>query len=157
MSLINFTINNKNSLNDFNIIVKNSNHENKIMKRYESIPIPGKIGNLIIPEEGKDNQIIDIEAVVKLGNTSPFLFGNLLEQWLRPNNNYQHLNFNDGFQFEAILKDKIEITRGKCNTRVIKLQFEAKPIDPTSIKYVIANESNKVVLTDDTKGIEVSY
>ena len=42
-----------------------------------------------------------------------------------------------------------------CGWRSIKLQFEAIPIDPTSSKYVIVNETNKVMLTDDTRGIEV--
>lgn len=155
MSLLNFTINNKNSFNDFNLYIKTSNHENLPKKRYESIPIPGRTGNLIIEEDAKDNQIIDIECYAKLGNTSPQLYGMTLIKWLTGFNGYGQLIFNDGYQFEAKLSQDIEVERMDCGWRSIKLQFEAIPIDPTSSKYVIANETNKVMLTDDTRGIEV--
>lgn len=155
MSLINFTINNKNSWSDFGWIIKTTNHENIVTKRYESISVPGRQGNLLIPDTGKDNQVIEIEAVTKIGNTNPMIYRNSIEKWLQEVIGYTHLTFSDGFQFEAVQIGDIEIVRGKCNTRTINVKFEAIPIDPSSSKYVLSNDEDKVLLTDDTKGIEV--
>lgn len=155
MSLINFTINGRNSWSDLGWVIRSTNHENIVSKRYESIPIPGRQGNLLIPDTGKDNQVIEIEAVTKIGNTSPIIYRNSIEKWLQGVVGYTHLAFSDGFQFEAVQIGDIEIIRGKCNTRTIKVRFEAIPIDPSSSKYVLSDTTDKVLLTDDTKGIEV--
>lgn len=155
MSLLNFTINGKNSYNDFNLIIKSSNHENLPKKRYESIVIPGRTGNLIIEGKAKDNKIIDIECLVRLGTTNPQVYGISLMDWLQGFEGYSQLIFNDGYQFKAILNGEVEIERLNCNFRSIKMQFEAIPVLPGDKDYVLATQNNDVMLTDDTRGIEV--
>lgn len=152
---LNFTINGKNSKNDFNLTIISSNHENISKKRYESKVIPGRTGNLIIEGKAKDNKFIDIECFTKLGTTNPQVYGIALADWLQGFEGYSQLIFDDGYQFKAILSSEIEIERLKCSFRKINFQFEVVPVLPGDKDYVIATQDDKVVLTDDTKGIEV--
>lgn len=156
MSLLNFTINGKNSYDDFNLVIKTSDHENISKKRYESIQIPGRTGNLIIEGKAKENKFINIECITKLGTTNAQVYGISLINWLQGFEGYSQLIFNDGYQFEAILSDEIKIERLACNSRRISIQFEAVPILPNSSKYIMSTQENKAMLTDDTRGIEVN-
>ncbi len=155
MSLLNFTINGKNSYDDFGWIIKSSNHETINQKRYESIEIPGRIGNLIIEDEGENNFVINLEVVTRLKGANARLYWDTVSKWLKGFEGYGHLNFHDGYQFEAILNGDIEITRLNCGGRNINLSFQVVPLDPSSSKYVLSDQTDKVLLTDDTKGIEV--
>lgn len=155
MSLLNFTINGKNSYDDFGWIIKSSNHETVNQKRYESIPIPGRIGNLIIEDEGEDNLIITLEVATRLKGANARLYWDTVAKWLKGFEGYSHLDFHDGYQFEAILNGNIVPERLNCGGRRFEVKFEVIPLDPSSSKYVLSDQTNKVLLTDDTKGIEV--
>lgn len=126
--MIDFTFHGKSAMQDFGLRIESSNHETQAPKRYESIPIEGRTGNLLIDNGDFDNYTIEVVAIVDISPFNGQQFGYKVKQWLQGAIGYQRLLFNDGYEFEAICTNQIDIEKVLGNFRRIKINFEIKAV-----------------------------
>lgn len=126
--MLDFTFNGKSAKNDFGLLIESSTHESLAPKRYESIPIEGRTGNVLIDHGDFDNYTIEVTAIVDTSPSNAQQFGNRVKQWLQGPIGYKSLVFNDGYEFEAICNNQIDISKIINSFRRIRISFEIKAV-----------------------------
>lgn len=118
-----FRYNNKQS-SDLNIIVISTNHLDRFKKRKEFIPIPGRIGDLVIVDGSYDNLNLEIKCVIEDTESIDDRL-NYIEEWLETNN-YSLLEFDNGINFNAIFVEISEVREIIENVVECKIVFSCK-------------------------------
>lgn len=126
--MLDFTFNGKSAKNDFGLLIESSTHESLAPKRYESISIEGRTGNVLIDHGDFDNYTIEVAAIVDISPSNAQQFGNRVKQWLQGSTGYKTLVFNDGYEFEAICNNQIDISKIINSFRRIRISFEIKAV-----------------------------
>lgn len=126
--MLDFTFNGKSAKEHFGLIIESSTHETLAPKRYESVTIDGRTGNLLIDNGDFDNYTIEVVAIVDISPSNAQQFGNKVKQWLQGSVGYKSLVFNDGYTFEAICNNQIDISKIINSFRRIRISFEIKAV-----------------------------
>lgn len=117
------------SSDEFNIIVRTSNHNDKPKRRLELIEIAGRTGNLIIDEGSFENLTVNVECY--LDGTKDRTIYQLVEEihtWLFEPVGYKILEFNDGRQLNAVCVSGLELNDETRDTKTFTLTFSCYPV-----------------------------
>ncbi len=122
----NFTFNGITSASK-NLKCKDISHLSFATKSYESIKIPGRIGNLIIDDGSYENKSVEVVAYLDLrGKTAAQKKTaiNDIKTWLIGPKGYKVLKFDDTIQYQAICK-AVDISEAFNDYLEISISFEA--------------------------------
>lgn len=126
---ITFTFNGRNN-EEFNILVKTSNHNDKPKRRIELVEIAGRTGNLIIDEGSFENLTINVQCY--LDGTKDRTIYQLVDEiqtWLFEPIGYKILEFNDGRRLNAVCTSGLELNDETRDTKTFTLTFSCFPAE----------------------------
>ena len=114
----------------FGLKLKSSNHLSLPAKKYESISVPGRTGNLIIDDGSKENLQIELECYIdaRVNANLPYL-SRQIGTWLQDPIGYQTLSFSDGITFKAICTNQIDIDEVIKHFGEFSIRFDATEVD----------------------------
>lgn len=125
---MNFTFNNIHCTK-YNLHGKESSHLSLPEKNYESIKIPGRSDNLIIDNGDYLNEDINVTCILdnRKNKKSINKIRDGIKVWLQGDIGYKSLVFDDGCEYEAIVK-KINIIKTNYNIYEVEILFESKEV-----------------------------
>lgn len=142
-----FIFDNKSS-EDFNLIIKSSNHSSVPFVSYEEIEIPGRDGEVIINNNCYKNRKINVVVYIDNMNSNETIheYARRIKKWLQSDMKYKKLIFDDDsdFYLEAICINQLDFEKIIENFSEMQLTFLCKPYK----KYI--NE-NKITLISSRK------
>ena len=114
----------------FNFIIIENDNLKSFENDFELVSIPGRVGDLIIPNNRKKNKEINIEAYIDLdGLGDAKTVSRDIKQWLQGEVKYKDLTFsNDLTEYKAIVKGPIEIVEEIEGLLNINFKFSCKEV-----------------------------
>ena len=115
----------------FNFIIIENDNLKSFENDFELVSIPGRVGDLIIPNNRKKNKEINIEAYIDLEELKKDAktVAKEIKSWLQGEVKYKDLTFSDDLvNYKAVVVGEIEIYEEIENLLNIKFKFSCKEV-----------------------------
>ncbi len=115
----------------FNFIIVENDNLKSFENDFELVSIPGKNGDLILPNNRKKNKEINIEAYVDLEELKKDAktVAKEIKSWLQGEVKYKDLTFSDDLSsYKAVVVGEVEIYEEIENLLNIKFKFSCKEV-----------------------------
>ena len=115
----------------FNFIITENDNLKSFENDFELVSIPGRNGDLIIPNNRKKNKEINIEAYVDLEELKKDAktAAKEIKTWLQGEIKYKDLTFSDDLSsYKAVVVGEVEIYEEIENLLNIKFKFSCKEV-----------------------------
>ena len=115
----------------FNFIIVENDNLKSFENDFELVSIPGRNGDLIIPNNRKKNKEINIEAYIDLEELKKDAktVAKEIKSWLQGEVKYKDLTFSDDLvNYKAVVVGEVEIYEEIENLLNIKFKFSCKEV-----------------------------
>ena len=115
----------------FNLIIVENDNLKSFENDFELVSIPGRNGDLIIPNNRKKNKEINIEAYIDLEELKKDAktVAKEIKSWLQGEVKYKDLTFSDDLvNYKAVVVGEVEIYEEIENLLNIKFKFSCKEV-----------------------------